>query len=110
MSYCLQPVIDLYNPNVVRSSIGCIFSVPVAIANTSDAIAWLKHNNIKTYAAALQNADYYHLYDYTQPTAIVFGTEADGLSDEWIENADYIVKIPMLGTIDSLNVSMLWLS
>ena len=100
-----NPVIDLYNPNVVRSSIGCIFSVPVAIANTSDAIAWLKHNNIKTYAAALQNADYYHLYDYTQPTAIVFGTEADGLSDEWIENADYIVKIPMLGTIDSLNVS-----
>lgn len=100
-----NPVIDLYNPNVVRSSIGCLFSVPVALATSAETIAWCKQKNIKTYAAALQNANYYHLYDYKTPTALVFGTEANGLSDEWIKHADHIVKIPMLGKIDSLNVS-----
>ncbi|NSW46192.1 MAG: RNA methyltransferase [Bacteroidales bacterium] len=100
-----NPVIDLYNPNVVRSSIGCLFSVPIALASTSETITWLKQKNIKIYAAALQNAKFYHHYDYGGPTALVFGTEADGLSSEWINQADHIVKIPMLGMIDSLNVS-----
>ncbi|MGQ9847509.1 MAG: TrmH family RNA methyltransferase [Bacteroidales bacterium] len=100
-----NPVIDLYNPNVVRSSMGCLFSVPIALATSTETIAWFKLKNIKMYAAALQNANYYHLYDYKTPTAFVFGTEAKGLSDEWIKHADHIVKIPMLGKIDSLNVS-----
>lgn len=100
-----NPIIDLYNPNVVRSSVGCIFSVPIALASSSDTIHWLKDKKITTYAAALQTAELYHLYDYKTATAIVFGTEADGLSKEWLTQADHTVKIPMLGKIDSLNVS-----
>jgi len=100
-----DPIIDLFNPNVVRSSIGCLFSVPVVLCSTTDAINWLKENKITIFAAALQNADLYHLNDYKEATALVFGTEADGLSKEWIIKADKIIKIPMLGRIDSLNVS-----
>ncbi len=100
-----NPVIDLYNPNVVRSSIGCIFSVPIALASSTETISWLKGEKIATYAAALQNAEFYHLYDYKNASAMIFGTEADGLSKEWVTHADYIIKIPMLGKIDSLNVS-----
>ncbi len=97
--------VDLYNPNVIRSSIGCIFTVPIAICSNEEALAWLKSNNIKIYSAALQNAVNYHTLSYNNSTAIVFGTEAEGLSDFWRINADAIIKIPMLGKIDSLNVS-----
>ncbi len=100
-----NPVIDLYNPNVVRSSIGCIFSVPVALATTTQTLHWLTQHEIKIYAAALQDAAFYYLQNFKTPTALVFGTESQGLSQKWIQHADKIIKIPMSGKIDSLNVS-----
>lgn len=97
---------DLYNPNVIRSSIGCIFTVPTVIASSCEVVNWLKCNKIVSYAAELTSSTWYHHQDFTSPSAIVMGTEADGLTDYWLENADKRIKIPMLGIIDSLNVSV----
>jgi TrmH family RNA methyltransferase len=97
---------DLYNPNVVRSSIGTAFTNQVAIASTAEVIKYLYDRNIKTLAADLTaTADHYH-QDMTQALAIIVGEEATGLSQGWIDAADERVKIPMLGKIDSLNVSV----
>lgn len=97
---------DIYNPNVVRSSLGCIFSKPVATCTTEQAQQFLATNNITAYAAALTDrAKSYHLFDFTKPSAIVLGTEADGLSDAWLHTTQQII-IPMLGLHDSLNVSI----
>lgn len=96
---------DLFNPNVIRSSLGCIFTVPVVLTSNEEAIHWFCKHNINIYAAALQEAVYYYEVDFRQPTAIVFGTEAHGLSSFWRQQAHKIIKIPMLGKIDSLNVS-----
>ncbi len=100
-----DPDTDIYNPNVIRSGIGCVFTQQVLACSSDEAISWLKKNNITIYAAALQTEKFYHEADFTIPSAVVFGTEATGLTDKWREAADRIVKIPMLGTIDSLNVS-----
>jgi TrmH family RNA methyltransferase len=101
-----DPLTDIYNPNVVRSSLGCVFSVPVVVCNNQDAIQYLKDKKIKTYAAELKASKRYDLTDFSQPVAIVLGTEATGLTDEWINAADEKIIIPMLGTHDSLNVSV----
>jgi RNA methyltransferase, TrmH family len=100
-----DPNTDIYNPNVVRSSIGCVFTQKVLACSSDKAIAWLKKNNIGIYAAALQTDQFYHETDFTGASAIVFGTEATGLTGKWLTAADKIIKIPMLGQIDSLNVS-----
>ncbi len=101
-----DPLTDIYNPNAIRSSVGCIFTVPTAICSSEEARVWLKENNIKSYAAELKASNWYHEEDYTQPSAIVMGTEADGLTDFWLNHADRRIKIPMRGKIDSLNVSV----
>lgn len=100
-----DPNTDIYNPNVVRSSIGCVFTQKVLACSSDKAIAWLKKNNIGIYAAALQTEQFYHETDFIKGSAIVFGTEATGLTEKWLTVADSIIKIPMLGQIDSLNVS-----
>ncbi len=100
-----DPDTDIYNPNVIRSGIGCVFTQKVIASTSDDAITWLKKNNIAIFAAALQTEDFYHQADMAIPAALVFGTEATGLTEKWRHAADKIVKIPMLGTIDSLNVS-----
>lgn len=97
---------DLYNPNAIRSSVGCIFTVPVAVCSSQDALAFLRDRNIKTYAAELKASQWYQDIDFTTPSAIVMGTEADGLTDFWLYNSDSRIKIPMRGKIDSLNVSV----
>ena len=97
---------DLYNPNTVRSSVGCLFTNQIAMASTEEAIAFLLKNNINFYSATLQNSTSYHTQDYTQPTAIVVGTEATGLSQPWREKATQNIIIPMQGEIDSMNVSV----
>jgi TrmH family RNA methyltransferase len=97
---------DLYNPNTVRSSVGCLFTNQIAMASTEEAIAFLLKNNINFYSATLQNSTSYHTQDYTQPTAIVLGTEATGLSQPWREKATKNIIIPMQGEIDSMNVSV----
>ncbi|MDC9722970.1 MAG: RNA methyltransferase [Urechidicola sp.] len=102
-----NPKTDLYNPNIIRSSVGCIFTNQIATGTTSEIIEFLKNNKINTYSAALkENAENYHLQDFTKATAIVVGTEATGLSDEWLENSTKNIIIPMRGEIDSMNVSV----
>lgn len=100
-----DPLTDIYNPNVIRSSIGCIFSSKVVCCTSQEALSWLRKCGIKSYAAALTAKSWYHETSMTGATAIVMGTEADGLSDFWLKGCDAQIKIPMLGQIDSLNVS-----
>ena len=101
-----DPLTDMYNPNLIRSSIGAIFTVPVATASSEDTIKWLKDKDIKIYTAQLQDSEWYYDTDMKAGTAIVMGTEATGLTDVWREAADAHIKIPMLGRLDSLNVSV----
>ena len=101
-----DPQTDLYNPNVIRSGVGGLFTVQTAVCSSEEALAWLSTNGISAYAAELQAAAFYQDTDFRQPSAIVMGTEADGLSAFWLENATKRVKIPMRGKIDSLNVSV----
>ncbi|KRO65531.1 MAG: rRNA methyltransferase [Cryomorphaceae bacterium BACL11 MAG-121015-bin20] len=101
-----NPKGDLYNPNVVRSSIGCLFTNQIATGTTSEIISFLKEHKIAIYCATLQNANSYTAEDYTIPTALVVGTEATGLSQEWRDAATKNVIIPMQGEIDSMNVSV----
>lgn len=97
---------DIYNPNAIRSSVGCIFTVPVLQTSSAEALQWFRSNGVTTLAAALTASESYHLTDLTQPVALVFGTEATGLSELWLEGADKQILIPMRGKIDSLNVSI----
>jgi TrmH family RNA methyltransferase len=101
-----DPLTDLYNPNLIRSSIGGIFTVQTAAASSEDTISWLKERNIKIYTAQLQDSEWYYDTDMKGGTAIVMGTEATGLTDVWRKAADAHIKIPMLGKLDSLNVSV----
>lgn len=101
-----NPKSDLYNPNIVRSSVGCLFTNQIATGTTSEIIAFLKAKNINFYCATLQNSNSYHLQDYTTPTALVVGTEATGLTQEWRDAATQNIIIPMQGEIDSMNVSV----
>lgn len=101
-----NPVADLFNPNVVRSSVGCVFTVPTAIGTTSEVVAFLKSKNINLYAATLQSSERYDQMDYTAATAIALGTEATGLSQEMRNAAFQNVIIPMSGAIDSMNLSV----
>ena len=100
-----DPQTDIYNPNVVRSSIGCLFSVPLAVCNSSEAISWMKQQNISIYCTYLKAAVPYTEVDFTRASAIVMGTEADGITDQWVEAADQNIIIPMRGSADSMNVS-----
>lgn len=97
---------DVYNPNVIRSSVGTVFTNKIAVCETKQAIDFLKKNNITTYAAELSATKFHYEQNFKIATAIIVGTEATGLSEEWISAADEKIKIPMLGEIDSLNVSV----
>lgn len=100
-----DPQTDFYNPNVVRSSLGCVFTKQIASASSDDAIAWLKKNKVNIYCTYLKASKPYCEADFTLPTAIVMGTEATGLSDVWVKNSMANIIIPMQGEIDSMNVS-----
>jgi RNA methyltransferase, TrmH family len=97
---------DIYNPNVIRSSIGTVFTNHLATCESDEAIQFLKKQGIATYAADLAAADYHYQQNFKKPTAIVVGAEATGLSRRWKRAADANIKIPMMGKIDSLNVSV----
>src|SRR5882762_8135579 len=100
-----DPQTDFYNPNVIRSSVGCVFTNQLGAVSSDEAIAWLKKNKIKIFCTSLQASRPYHQIDFTQPCAIVMGTEATGLSETWTNNSDANIIIPMQGKIDSMNVS-----
>jgi TrmH family RNA methyltransferase len=101
-----DPLTDLYNPNLIRASIGGVFSVPTAVCTSEECIVFLKANGIKILTAQLQDSYEYYDYDMTRATAIVMGTESTGLTNQWREAADAHIRIPMLGRLDSLNVSV----
>ncbi len=101
-----NPKTDMYNPNIIRSSVGCVFTTTIAAGSTSEIITFLKTNSINIYGAALTASVEYQTIDFTQPAAIVVGTEATGLTDEWLNNTTANIIIPMRGAIDSMNVSV----
>jgi len=101
-----NPKSDLYNPNIVRSSVGCLFTNQIATGTTTEIIAFLKERKINIYCATLQDSTSYHTQDYNSPTALVVGTEATGLTQEWRDAATQNIIIPMQGEIDSMNVSV----
>ncbi|MGJ8685519.1 MAG: TrmH family RNA methyltransferase [Nonlabens sp.] len=101
-----NPVADLFNPNVVRSSVGCVFTVPTATGTTTEVIEFLKSNDINLYAATLQSSKRYDAIDYTAASAIALGTEATGLTQEMRDAATQNIIIPMSGAIDSMNLSV----
>lgn len=101
-----NPKTDLYNPNIVRSSVGCLFTNQIATGTTEEVIKFLNQKNITIFGATLQNSQFYHQQDYTTPTALVVGTEATGLSEAWRSNTIQNIIIPMQGEIDSMNVSV----
>lgn len=101
-----DPLTDLYNPNLIRSSIGAIFTVPTVACTSEECIRFLQANNIQILTAQLQDSNLYYDQDMRKGTAIVMGTEATGLTDQWREVATAHIRIPMLGRLDSLNVSV----
>lgn len=101
-----DPLIDLYNPNLIRSSIGAIFTVPCVACSSEECIRFLKDNNIGILTAQLQDSEPYYDTAMLGPTAIVMGTEATGLTRAWREAATAHIRIPMQGELDSLNVSV----
>ena len=96
---------DINNPNVVRASIGTLFSLPVVETSSADALAWLTQRKIQIVAATPHAEKLYTQADFRKTTAIVLGTEQYGLSPTWMEQAHEKVRIPMLGQSDSLNVA-----
>ncbi len=97
---------DLYNPNIVRSSVGCLFTNPIATGTTNEVISFLNAKGISIYCATLQDSVVYDQCDFRQPTALVVGTEATGLTQAWRDAARQNIIIPMQGEIDSMNVSV----
>lgn len=101
-----NPRSDLYHPNIIRSSVGCLFGLPIALASSEETLAFLKVEKIQIYAAFLQGSVSYLEADFTGPCALVVGTESTGLESLWLQEADQRIHIPMAGEIDSLNVSV----
>ena len=98
--------VDQYHPNVIRASIGAVFTIPVIVSSNDETLEWLNENNIKIYSAALPAYKNIYDLDLTHNVALVFGTESEGLSDFWLKNSDGNFTIPMKGIVDSLNVSV----
>ncbi len=101
-----DPRADLYGPNVVRASRGTVFSVPTASGSSQDVLDLLRRHNLRVLAATPGAERLYTDEDLRGPTAIVVGTEDEGLTDFWLQNADARVLIPMSGKVNSLNVSI----
>ncbi len=100
-----DPSAEISNPNVIRASLGTVFTVPKAVAPAPNAISWLKANGIAIAATTPDAETAWDEVDLASPSAIVLGSEDRGLGDEWLKAADIHVRIPMRGVADSLNVS-----
>jgi TrmH family RNA methyltransferase len=101
-----DPVTDIFNPNVVRASTGVLFSVPVVVSDSTTVQAWLKQKGIRAAATTPHTPNLYTQTDLRGPLAVVMGSEQYGLSEFWMKNSDVLVRIPMAGQADSLNVAM----
>ena len=102
----VNPLTDFYNPNIIRSSVGGVFTVPLATGSTKEVIAYLKRNNISIYSAILQESVPYDTIDFRTPSALVIGTESTGLTEEWRNDSTAKIRIPMEGILDSMNLSV----
>ena len=101
-----DPKTDLYNPNVIRSSVGCLFTNQIAVGESEEIIEFLLRKGIAIYSATLQNSNEYTKDNQTNGSALIVGTEATGLTQLWRDNATQNINIPMEGEIDSMNVSV----
>jgi len=101
-----DPLTDIFNPNIIRASLGAIFSVNTVSCTSEEAYLWMKGHSMRILTAQLQYSELYYVTDMSLPTAIVMGTEDKGLTDFWKERADARIRIPMNGMMDSLNVSV----
>ena len=101
-----DPLTDIYNPNVIRSSLGAVFTVPCVACASEECIRFLKKRSVQILTAQLQDSVLYYDTDMCVPTAIIMGTESTGLTNQWRAAADRHIRIPMLGSLDSLNVSV----
>lgn len=101
-----DPLVDFYNPNVIRSSVGTVFTNRISSESKENVIKWLKSNGISIYSTFLRE-DTKTLFEvsFQRKSAIILGTENSGLTDDWINHSDELIKIPMDGKVDSLNVS-----
>ena len=102
----VNPLTDFYNPNIIRSSVGGVFTVPLATGSTKEVIVYLKRNNISIYSAILQESVPYDTIDFRTPSALVIGTESTGLTEEWRNDSTAKIRIPMEGKLDSMNLSV----
>ncbi len=102
---CCDVATDIYNPNVIRSSVGCVFGVQIAISDRETTLEWLKSNGFRILTASLKASVPYYQEDFTQKTAFVLGTEAIGVDSIWEDESSQNIILPMLGMNDSLNVS-----
>ncbi|MDO5520399.1 MAG: RNA methyltransferase [bacterium] len=99
--------VDIFNPKVIRSTMGSIFRVPFCYVEDLNAVVGqMKENGITLYAAHLKGTDNYEAFDYKKSCGFLIGNEANGLSDEISRQADCLVKIPMAGKVESLNAAM----
>ena len=101
-----DPLTDLYNPNLIRSAVGALFTMPCVACTTEECITFLKEKSIRILTAQLQDSHLYYDTPMSGPTAIVMGTESTGLTEQWRKAAEAHIRIPMLGRLDSLNVSV----
>jgi len=97
---------DVYNPNVIRSSLGTFFSNKIISMSNNQALEFLKKNNFTIYGTSLKAKKKYNSIKYKSSTALISGSENKGISHFWSKNSDFLIKIPMLGMADSLNVSV----
>lgn len=97
---------DIYNPNVIRSSLGSVFTRQIAVCSSKEACSWLMQKGINIFTAQLQDSELYYESNMTGPTAIIMGSEDKGLTELWRKNSSGKIRIPMLGKMDSLNVSV----
>lgn len=101
-----DPLTDLYNPNTIRASLGCVFTIPIAIASLDESVQYLRNKKISILATTPHTDRMLYDLDLTQGVAIAVGTEHDGLSEALMSQADLSCRIPMYGVTDSLNVSV----
>lgn len=101
-----NPKGDLYNPNIIRSSVGCVFTTQIGMAHSDEIIRFLRKHDIKIFSAALSASKNYLDVDFRGPSAITVGTESVGLSSIWLNSSSQNIVIPMQGQIDSMNVSV----
>lgn len=103
--FIVNPKTDIYNPNIIRASLGCVFSLPIVVSTSQETINYLASLNTKIYATYLEASVPYTQVDFTSNCALVMGAEDQGISQNWVKNATQNIIIPMYGEADSLNVS-----